>query len=88
RLEITRIASDADVPPQRISFVMALRYIQDEFLWCAIASPGSIPKKLRDLRHNVKQFIVPERKRPPKPRAVRRNKTQYPIHPKKRNCLN
>lgn len=88
RLEITRIAIDADVPPQRISFIMALRYIQDEFLWCAIASPGTIPKKLRDLRNNVKQFIVPERKRPPKPRAVRRSKTHYPIHLKPQRRLN
>lgn len=88
RLEITRIADEAEVSPQRISFIMALRYIQDELLWCAIAAPGTIPKKLRDLRHNVKQFIVPERKRPPKPRAVRRNKTQYPIYAKDRNGLN
>lgn len=88
RLEISRIATEANVPPQRISFIMALRYIQDEFLWCAIASPGTIPKKLRDLRDNVKRFIVPERKRPPKPRAVRSSKTQYPIHLKPQRRLN
>lgn len=88
RLEIARIANEANVLPQRISFIMALRYIQDEFLWCAIASPGTIPKKLRDLRDNVKRFITPERKRPPKPRAVRRSKTRYPVHAKNRNTVN
>jgi hypothetical protein len=79
RREISRIAEEAAVSPLRISFIMALRYIQDEFLWCAVASPGTIPSKLRQLRANVKQFILPERKRPPNPRAVRKSKTRYPI---------
>ncbi len=79
RLEISRIAAEAAVSPLRISFIMALRYIQDEFLWCAVASPGTIPGKLRQLRANVKQFILPERKRPPNPRAVRKSKTRYPV---------
>ena len=79
RLEISRIAEEAAVSPLRISFIMALRYIQDEFLWCAVASPGTIPSKLRQLRANVKQFILPERKRPPNPRAVRKSKTRYPV---------
>ena len=82
RLEISRIATDAGTTPQRISFVMALRYIQDEFLWLSIASPGTIPTKLRQLRENVKRFIIPERKRPSKPRAVRTNRTRYPIEQK------
>lgn len=82
RLEISRIAREAAVPPLRISFVMALRYIQDEFMWLSIASPGTIPQKLRALRANVKQFILPERKRPSKPRAVRANRTRYPVHDK------
>lgn len=79
RLEISRIAQEAAVPPLRISFLMAMRYIQDEFLWCAVASPGAIPKKLRALRANVKAFILPERKRPSVPRAVRKSKTGYPV---------
>lgn len=83
RVEIRRIAEEAEVPPSRISFVMALRYIQDEFLWCAVAAPGSIPKKLRDLRANVKRFIIPERKRPSVERAVKCCRTRYPI--RKRN---
>ena len=28
----------------------ALRFIRDEWMWCALASPGSIPKKLRRMR--------------------------------------
>jgi len=79
RLEISRIASEANTTPQRISFIMALRYIQDEFMWLSIASPGTIPTKLRQLRENVKRFIIPERKRPSKPRAVRTSRHRYPI---------
>ncbi len=37
RVEISQIAKEAEVPPLRFSFTMALHYIQDELLWCAIA---------------------------------------------------
>lgn len=32
------------------AFMMALRDIQDEFMWCAITSPDSVPTKLRVMR--------------------------------------
>ena len=79
RLEISQIAREVKKSPLRISFIMALRFIQDEFLWCAIASPGTIPKKLKELRANVKQFILPEKRKRPKPRTVRFSKTRYPV---------
>lgn len=79
RVEISQIAKEADVSPLRISFVMAMRFIQDELMWCAIATPGSIPKKLRAMRENVKKFILPEKRKRPKKRTVRINKTRYPI---------
>jgi hypothetical protein len=46
RLEMERVAEDAGVEPTRISFVAALRLICDEWLWCAVATPGAIPKHL------------------------------------------
>ena len=82
RVEISQIAKEAEVSPLRISFVMAMRYIQDELMWCAIASPGSIPRKLRAMRENVKQFILPEKRKRPKSRTVRFSKTQYTIRSK------
>ncbi len=82
RVEISQIAKEAEVSPLRISFVMAMRYIQDELLWCAIASPGTISKKLRAMRENVKQFILPEKRKRPKDRTVRFSKTQYSIRSK------
>lgn len=79
RVEISQIAKEAEVSPLRISFVMALRFIQDELMWCAIASPGTIPKKLKAMRENVKLFILPEKRKRPKSRTVRVSKTRYPI---------
>ncbi|MDV5172551.1 IS4 family transposase [Photobacterium rosenbergii] len=85
RLEISRIAKEAKVSPLRISFMMALRDIQDELMWCAIASPGSIPKKLRAMRERVKRYILPERKKRPKSRTVRISKTRYVVRSKHLN---
>lgn len=79
RVEISQIAKEAEVSPLRISFVMAMRYIQDELMWCAIASPGTIPQKLKAMRENVKQFILPKKRKRPKSRTVRINKTRYPV---------
>lgn len=78
RLEIARIADEADVPPTRISFVMVYRMIVDEWLWSALASPGAIPRHLRDLRASVTSFIIPPR-RPKRsyPRAVKVKMSNY-----------
>ncbi len=78
----SRDTKEAKVSPLRISFVMALRDIQDEILWCAIASPGSIPKKLRAMRERVKRYILPEKRKRPKSRTVRISKTRYTIKSK------
>lgn len=79
RLEIARVADEAGVPPTRISFVAVFRMICDEWLWSAIASPGAIPRHLRDLRAKVKLFVLPPR-RPERyyPRAVKVKMSNYP----------
>ena len=44
RLEMERIADEAKVPPARISFVMSLRLIRDEWMWAAASNaPGRSP---------------------------------------------
>ncbi len=58
RLEMERVAEEAQVEPVRISFVAALRLIRDEWLWCAVASPGAIPRHLKRLRQDLKHFIL------------------------------
>lgn len=79
RLEIERIAEEAGVPPARISFVAVFRMICNEWLWSANASPGAIPRHLRQLRENVKLFILPPRRSERTyPRAVKIKMSSYP----------
>ena len=80
RLEMERIASEAGVPPIRISFIMSLNLICDEWLFsAAAASPGAIPRHLRDLRAKVKRFILPPRRSERVyPRAVKIKFGSYP----------
>jgi len=78
RLEMERVADEADVEPTRISFVAALRLICDEWLWCAIASPGAIPKHLRNLRAELTTLILPPRRSERRyPRAVKIKMSNY-----------
>jgi Transposase DDE domain len=79
RIEMARIAEEAGVPPSRISFTMALSLIRDEWGWCAVTSPGAIPKHLRKLRADVARFVIPPR-RPDRsyPRAVKIKMSAYP----------
>jgi len=79
RLEMERVADEAGVAPTRISFVAALHLIVDEWLWLAVTSPGAIPSRLRDLRANLKRFILPPRRSERRyPRAVKIKMSNYP----------
>lgn len=77
RLEITRIAAEADVAPTRISFVEALRLIRDEWEWLSVTSPGAIPKRLETMRRNVKRYVLPPRRARSFPRAVKVKMSSY-----------
>ena len=79
RLEMARVAHAAGVAPTRVSFTAALHLIRDEWLWCAVAPPGAIPRHLRQLRGALAQLILPER-RPHRryPRVVKLRLTGYP----------
>jgi hypothetical protein len=78
RLEMARVAEEAGLPPTRISFVTVFRMICDEWLWCAIASPGAIPRHLKNLRSKISRLILPPR-RPERayPRAVKIKMSNY-----------
>jgi hypothetical protein len=84
RLEITRIADEAKVEPCRISFITALRYIVDEWLWSSSCrTPGSIPAKLKNMRQNIRRYVLPPRRSQRRyTREVRMTKTHYPIKKK------
>jgi hypothetical protein len=79
RREMENIAQQAGVPPTRISFITAMRFIRDEWSWCAVASPGSIPAKLQRMRDKVLRFVLPDRRRDRVyPRAVKLKMSNYP----------
>jgi len=80
RLEMERAAELAQVPPNRISFVLSLHLIQDEWRWASIAEgPGALPKKLQRLRENLARLVLPERRRDRcYPRAVKLKLSPYP----------
>jgi hypothetical protein len=87
RLEMERIADEVGLPPRRISFVAALRYIADEWSWAAISrSPGAIPRHLADMRDKIRIFVLPPR-RPERryPRAVKIKMSNYPRNRPERN---
>jgi hypothetical protein len=72
RLEMQRIAADLGVRPTQISFVAALRLICETWAWCAIASPGAIPTRLRTMREIFPRLVLPDRRTTRQyPRAVK-----------------
>lgn len=79
RLEMEHIAEEAQVEPIRISFIMALHLVCDEWILSASASPGAIPGHLRKLRLNLKRYILPPRRSSRRyPRAVKIKMSSYP----------
>ena len=83
RLEMQAIAHEAGVAPVRISFLEALRFIRTEWEWCALASPGAVPKKLRDMRLCIRRYILPPRRSKRRfPRAVKIKMSNYPKKPR------
>jgi len=79
RLEITRVAVEAGVPPIRISFVAAYHYIRHALVVAGFLSPGALPKHLVRMRRDVAAFVLPPR-RPKRcyPRAVKIKMSPYP----------
>lgn len=79
RLEMQHVAREARVTPSRISFIAALRLVRTTLLGLVFASPGVIPKRLKQLRADIGHFVLPER-RPHRhyPRAVKLKMSNYP----------
>lgn len=79
RFEMEKVAAEAGLPPSRISFTAALRLIVDEWLWCAVATPGAIPKHLRSLRAALIALVLPPRRQGRSyPREVKVQRSSYP----------
>jgi Insertion element 4 transposase N-terminal/Transposase DDE domain len=80
RLEMERVATEAGVPPTRISFVASLAMIREEFLMDSLprTTPGAIALSLKRLRKRLKRLILPPR-RPGRayPRQVKLKMSNY-----------
>jgi hypothetical protein len=78
RLEMERIAEEAGVTPDRISFKGALMCIERALLTLSLSSAGRIPEHLRRLREDVAHFVLPKRRQRSYPRAVKLKISCYP----------
>lgn len=72
RHEMEAVAEECGVPPRRISFRGSLRLIRDLFFWAEVASPGKLPKMIRDMRIEMRSLVLPPR----------RSERRYPRHVK------
>lgn len=79
RLEMERSAADLEIPPSRISFVHALRAIQNEWTAAGVLySPGTAGVRLRRLRDDLKRLVLPPRRERRRfPRAVKVKMSNY-----------
>lgn len=81
RTYIERVAAMAKLPPLRISFITALRFIREEWYFDSLPgfAPGSLPRHMRRLAEQMSRFVLPERRsRPSSPRAVKIKMSNYP----------
>lgn len=81
RVEMERIAAEAEVPPIRLSFTASLALIRDELgrMGGPRFSPGTVPKRLASMRRYLKRLILPERRTERVyPRAVKIKMSNYP----------
>jgi hypothetical protein len=81
RLQMERVANMAKLPPLRISFITALRFIREEWYLDSIPrfSVGALPRHMRRLSEQLARFVLPERRSERSyPRAVKIKMSNYP----------
>jgi hypothetical protein len=79
RVEMERMADEIGVAPTRISFVSALSLIRYalQFSSGPRMAPGTIPKRLRSIRDQMKRLMLPARRERSYPRAVKIKMSNY-----------
>lgn len=78
RHEMEAVAAEQGVPPSRISFRGSLRLIRDLYLWAEVASPGKLPKMIRDMRIEMRELVLPPRRSQRRyPRRVKIKMSNY-----------
>ena len=80
RLEMAELAKESGVQATDLSFTMALDYLQYEWRFLAICSPGTLPKHLLRLRQRLGDMLLPKQRRGRScPRVVKSVPARYPI---------
>jgi len=80
RVEMERVAIEAEVAPTRISFVTSLAMIREELLGLSLPrmTPGAVPASLGRLRRRLKRLVLPPRRSERSyPRAVKIKMSSY-----------
>jgi hypothetical protein len=77
RVEMTRVAAKANVSPNRISFVGALRLMQLLWLVSAHSAPGRLPDRLAQMEDDIQSLVLPERRERSYPRQVKAQARKY-----------
>jgi hypothetical protein len=77
RLRIAHTASNAGVPPRRISYRHALMLIRNFWITAWLTSPCVIPRRIETLLQELALLILPERRPRLFPRAVKVTTTAY-----------
>lgn len=86
RQEMRLMAEETKVAPQRLSFLWLAQAISSALRFCPTETPGTIPKRLAELRTQAKHFMLPARRKRSYPRVVKPRPVKYPK--KKINELN
>lgn len=80
RLEMARVAARAGVAPPRISYRHTLMLIRNFWLAAWLAPPGSLPRRLEALQHELALLLLPARRSKRRfPRAVKIKMSNYPL---------
>jgi hypothetical protein len=85
-------ALDADLDPDRLSFVGALRLLQEALIEFQLADPACHAALLARLRHDIARQRLPERRNRINPRVVKRTVIRFPrkraqhAHPAQPSC--
>lgn len=92
RVFMHEAALQADLDPDRLSFVGALRIVQDALIEFQLADPSCHPALLTRLLHDLARERLPERRNRINPRVVKRTVIRFPrkrlehVHPAQPSC--
>jgi hypothetical protein len=78
RQEMRLMAEEMKVPPQRLSFLWLAQAIANALRFCPTETPGTIPKRLEELRTQAAHFMLPPRRVRNYPRVVKPRPVKYP----------